>query len=89
LNSALSYDILSEGVLWMDEKELKNQMLRQNDTFRKLNQEHQGLEKKLERFQAKAFLTEEERLEERETKKRKLALKDKMYRMMSEFRRAA
>jgi len=71
----------------MDENELRDRLLRQSDAFRKLSQEHQGLEKKLERFQAKAFLTEEERLEERETKKRKLALKDKMYRMMSEFRK--
>jgi len=71
----------------MDEKELKDRMLRQSDAFRKLDHEHQQLEKKLERFKVKAFLTEEERLEEREIKKRKLALKDKMYGMMSEFRK--
>jgi uncharacterized protein len=71
----------------MDEKELKDRMLRQSDAFRKLNHEHQQLEKKLERFKAKAFLTEEERLEERLIKKRKLALKDRMYLMMSELRK--
>jgi uncharacterized protein YdcH (DUF465 family) len=71
----------------MDEKELKDRMLRQSADFRKLNHEHQELEKRLERFKSKSFLTEEERLEEREIKKRKLALKDKMYLMMSEFRK--
>ena len=71
----------------MDEKELKDRMLRQSDAFKKLNHQHQELEKKLERFKAKAFLTEEERLEERLIKKRKLALKDRMYLMMSELRK--
>jgi hypothetical protein len=71
----------------MDEKQLRDRMLRQSDAFRKLNDEHQQLERKLERFRAKGFLTDEERLEEREIKKRKLALKDRMYLMMSEFRK--
>jgi len=71
----------------MDEKQLKDRMLRHSEAFRKLNDEHQQLEKKLERFRAKAFLTEQERLEEREIKKHKLALKDRMYLMMAEFRK--
>ncbi|MFZ2054936.1 MAG: DUF465 domain-containing protein [Candidatus Aminicenantales bacterium] len=71
----------------MDEQALKELMLRENEDFRKLHDEHQECEKRLEILQLKSFLSEEEKLEERELKKRKLALKDKMYLMMAEFRK--
>jgi len=72
----------------MDEKALKELMLRENADFRRLHKDHQACEKRLEDLQSKSFLTEEEKLEERDLKKRKLALKDRMYLMMAEFRKA-
>ena len=72
----------------MDEKALKEQLLRENAEFRRLYKEHQACEKRLEDLQDKGFLTEEEKLEERELKKRKLAIKDRMYLMMAEYRKA-
>jgi uncharacterized protein YdcH (DUF465 family) len=72
----------------MDEKQLKQLLLKENQEFRKLYEEHQSYEKKLEKFKTKSFLTEEEELEERELKKRKLALKDRMYLLMAEFRKS-
>ncbi len=71
----------------MDETELKELLLRQNEEFRKLHREHQSCEKKLEILSSKSFLTEDDKLEEREIKKRKLALKDRMYILMTQFRR--
>ena len=71
----------------MDEKALKELMLRENTDFSRLHKDHQACEKRLEDLQRKSFLTEEEKLEERELKKRKLALKDRMYLMMTEFRK--
>jgi uncharacterized protein YdcH (DUF465 family) len=71
----------------MNEKALKELLLRENADFRRLHEEHQVCEKRLKDLQAKSFLTEEEKLEERELKKRKLALKDRMYLMMAEFRK--
>ena len=71
----------------MDEKALKQELLRENSDFRRLHEDHQACEKRLEDLQNKSFLTEEEKLEERDLKKRKLALKDRMYLMMAEFRR--
>ena len=71
----------------MDEKALKELMLKENAEFRKLHGDHQACEKRLGILQGKSFLNEAERLEERELKKRKLALKDRMYRMMAEFRK--
>jgi uncharacterized protein YdcH (DUF465 family) len=72
----------------MNEKALKELMLREKADFRRLHEDHQACEKRLEDLQNKSFLTEEEKLEERDLKKRKLALKDRMYLMMAEFRKA-
>jgi len=71
----------------MDEKALKELLLRENAAFRGLHEEHQTCEERLEGLRSKSFLTEEEKFEERELKKRKLALKDRMYLMMSDFRK--
>ncbi len=70
----------------MDENELKELLLKENEEFRKLHEEHQTCEKKLEILKGKSFLTEDEKLEEREIKKRKLALKDRMYILMKQLR---
>ena len=72
----------------MEEKELKELMLKQSEEFRKLYEEHQKCEKRLDQFKEKSFLTEEEELEERGLKKKKLALKDKMYLMMTKFKKS-
>jgi len=72
----------------MEEKELKELMLKENEEFKKANKLHQQYEKKLEEFKKKNFLTEKEKLEEKELKKKKLALKDKMYYLMTEFRKS-
>lgn len=68
----------------MDEKQLKELLLRENAEFRKAHDDHQSCEKALEAIRAKPHLTEAEADEERELKKRKLALKDRMYHIMLE-----
>jgi uncharacterized protein YdcH (DUF465 family) len=69
----------------MKEKEIKERLLKENEEFRNAFDQHQKLEKKLSTFQAKSYLTEEEKLEEKKLKKNKLLLKDKMYYMMTEY----
>jgi uncharacterized protein YdcH (DUF465 family) len=68
----------------MDEIRLKDRLARENAEFRKLFEEHQVHERRLEDLKRKAFLSEAERIEVRELKKRKLVLKDGMYRIMRE-----
>jgi uncharacterized protein YdcH (DUF465 family) len=72
----------------MDENVLKERLLRENQEFRKLFEEHQKHETKLAEFKGKTYLTDLERLEEKELKKRKLALKDKMYLLMRDFQKS-
>lgn len=68
----------------MDEARLKDTLVRENAEFRRLHEEHQIHERRLADLKDKAFLSEAERMEERELKKKKLALKDGMYRIMRE-----
>lgn len=69
----------------MEEKEIKERLLKENEEFRNAFDQHQKLGKKLSKFQAKSYLTEEDKLEEKQLKKNKLLLKDKMYYMMTEY----
>lgn len=66
----------------MDETRLKDRLVRENAEFRRLHEEHQVHERRLADLKARAFLSESEQVEERELKKKKLALKDGMYRIM-------
>jgi hypothetical protein len=72
----------------MREKELKDLLLKENDEFKKASKLHQQYEKKLDKLKAKNFLTETEKQEEKELKKKKLILKDKMYVIMTEYKKS-
>jgi len=71
----------------MDENQLKTLLLDENAEFRRLHQEHQRHEVRLTVLKDKPFLSDAERLEEKELKKKKLALKDQMYGIMKDFRK--
>lgn len=72
----------------MDEMAVKARLLEESQEFHKAFEQHRKLEEKLAELRASNYLTEEEKLEEKQMKKEKLLLKDKMYRMMSEFRKS-
>ena len=82
------YAILSPGgTRRMDEKELKELLLRENADFRRAHDDHRACEQALDAIRAKPRLTPAEADEERELKKRKLALKDRMYLLMADYLR--
>jgi len=66
----------------MNEQELKELLLRENPEFRKVLEEHRTCEIELEKLRLKTHVTEADAVLERDLKKRKLALKDKMYQIM-------
>jgi uncharacterized protein YdcH (DUF465 family) len=72
----------------MKEKELMELLLKRDEVFKKAYKQHKQLEKKLEKLKQKNFLTESEKQEEKEFKKKKLFLKDKMYYLMTEYKKA-
>ncbi len=72
----------------MDEQALKELLLRENPEFRRVHDDHLACEKALDAIRAKGYLSPAEADEERELKKKKLALKDRMYRLMSDRLRA-
>jgi uncharacterized protein YdcH (DUF465 family) len=70
----------------MEERELKERMLRENEEFRRVFEEHRNFDRALEALRRKSAPSEEDLLAEKELKKKKLALKDRMYLMMAEYR---
>jgi uncharacterized protein len=69
------------------EAELREQLLKDNEEYRRLAAEHQYYEDKLEDLTNKHFLSDEEQLQEKTLKKKKLMLKDQMYSMLQQIRK--
>ena len=72
----------------MGEKELKELLIKENKEFRDVYKRHQECDKKLDELKKKDFQTDHDRLKERELKKKKLALKDKMYVIMTKYKKS-
>lgn len=62
----------------MDEGAVKDYLMKNDQRFKELADEHQQFERQLQEFSGKAFLTPEEQIQEVVIKKKKLALKDQM-----------
>jgi uncharacterized protein YdcH (DUF465 family) len=69
------------------EAELRDQLLKENAEFRRLAAEHQSYDDQLEDLSNKHFLSEEEQVQEKTLKKKKLILKDQMYEMVQRIRK--
>lgn len=60
------------------EEELHLRLQKEHEEYRRLCDKHSSFEKRLEELQERHFLKEEEKIEEKNIKKQKLLLKDKM-----------
>ncbi len=68
--------------------QVRDQLIANNDEFRRLAVEHSQYSQRLEALTQKRFLTEDEKIEEVRLKKLKLRLKDQMEHLEQQFRRA-
>lgn len=57
---------------------LKKELFESDEEFRALFEEHQKFERRLEELLEKSLLSEEDELEEKQLKRQKLLLKDRM-----------
>ncbi|MEM4380480.1 MAG: DUF465 domain-containing protein [Thermoplasmatales archaeon] len=64
---------------------IKEALLKENQDFRDLVQKHQSYEKRLSEIASLTYPSEEELLEESILKKKKLAVKDEIYEMISKY----
>ena len=71
----------------MEDRKIKEILIEKNSAFKKLFLEHQDLEEKLQANLQKKFKNDEERIEEKNIKKRKLKLKDAMQKHICEFKK--
>jgi uncharacterized protein YdcH (DUF465 family) len=68
------------------QEDLKAHLMKTNDEFRRLAEEHSQYHQQLEALDAKGRLTPQEEIEEHRLKKLKLHLKDQMNQIMSRYR---
>jgi uncharacterized protein len=73
--------------LQIRDAELREQLLKDNEEFRRLSAEHQQYDIQLEVISGKHFLTEEEELQAKTLKKKKLMLKDQMFSIVQKARK--
>jgi uncharacterized protein len=69
------------------EADLRVQLMKDNEEFRRLAAEHQSCADELEGLKNKHFLNDEEELKEKTLKKKKLMLKDQMYSLVQKTRK--
>jgi uncharacterized protein YdcH (DUF465 family) len=66
---------------------LKEELMNRDPEFRELAREHTRYEERLSELSALAYPSDEEQLEEVTLKKKKLALKDQMYSIMTQHQK--
>ena len=64
---------------------VRDELLKQNPTFRDLVQQHQTFEKRLSELAHLTYPSDDEQREETTLKKRKLQIKDEIYAIMHDY----
>ncbi len=68
------------------EEALIERLMKENEEFSKVKQAHTQLARQLEELEKKPFLTPQDEVEIKIIKKRKLALKDQMEKILMQYR---
>ena len=70
----------------ISDAEFRERLMQEDAEFRKLAAEHHVCDQQLTELESMHYQSEEEKLTERNLKKKKLALKDQMYAIMQKYR---
>jgi uncharacterized protein YdcH (DUF465 family) len=68
------------------EEQLIERLMRENDEFSKTKQAHSQLSKQLDELEKKSFISPQDEMEIKIIKKKKLALKDQMEKILIKYR---
>lgn len=68
-------------------EELKQELMATNEEYSRLASEHSEYKRKLEELYRQPHITDADRIEEINLKKKKLSLKDQMERMLQKYKR--
>jgi hypothetical protein len=68
------------------EEALIERLMKENEEFMKVKQSHSQLAKQLEELEKRPFLTPQDEMEMKIIKKKKLALKDQMEKILAQYR---
>ncbi len=67
---------------------LKQELIESDERFRNLFEEHQSFERRLEELRVQSLLSEEDEQEEKQIKRQKLLIKDRMESILRSHREA-
>jgi uncharacterized protein len=70
----------------MKEEELVNKLLKEHEEFRKAKELHSGLARQLDEMEQKSHLTPQDEIDIKILKKKKLAFKDQMEKILLQYR---
>lgn len=72
----------------MKEQEIIEFLRRENGEFKKLDEEHKGLDQLLNEIDKKVYLTPDEEMERKRIQKMKLQKKDRMAELVREYKKS-
>jgi uncharacterized protein YdcH (DUF465 family) len=72
----------------LKEQEITEKLLKENEEFRKVSEEHHKLDEVLAEMDKKVYLTPEEEIERKKLQKQKLLKKDMLAEMIRLFKKA-
>ena len=72
----------------MNEQEIVEKLLKENEEFKKVSEEHHTLDSVLAEMDKKVYLTPEEEIERKKLQKQKLLKKDMLAEMIRQFKKA-
>ncbi len=72
----------------MKDQEIIEVLRRENEEFKKLEQEHRSLDSTLRELESKKFLTAEDEIQIHNLKKLKLSKKDRMLELIQEYKKS-